>query len=104
MDNPETMATLDTQNHKTQNEDKQKKTQKIKRRQTPPKTGGELWYILQKMSEYEHLNTLARYNWFVIFFMVFSATFNDISAIGGGNRSTRRKSPTCRKSLTNFIT
>ena len=31
MDNPETMATLDTQNHKTQNEDKQKKTQKIKR-------------------------------------------------------------------------
>jgi hypothetical protein len=27
-----------------------------------------------------------------------------VSFIGGGNRSTRRKSPTCRKSLTNFIT
>ena len=26
-----------------------------------------------------------------------------VSFIGGGNRSTRRKSPTCRKSLTNFI-
>jgi hypothetical protein len=26
------------------------------------------------------------------------------SFIGGGNRSTRRKPPTCRKSLTNFIT
>jgi hypothetical protein len=24
--------------------------------------------------------------------------------IGGGNQSTRRKPPTCRKSLTNFIT
>jgi hypothetical protein len=43
--------------------------------------------------------------------IVFNATFNNISVIswlscfiGGGNRSTRRKSPTCRKSLTNFIT
>ena len=27
-----------------------------------------------------------------------------ISFIGGGNRSTWRKPPTCRKSLTNFIT
>jgi hypothetical protein len=35
------------------------------------------------------------------FVMVLSATF---SFIGGENRSTRRKSPTCRKSLTNFIT
>jgi len=26
-----------------------------------------------------------------------------VSFIGGGNRSTRRKPPTCRKSLTNFI-
>jgi len=25
-----------------------------------------------------------------------------VSFIGGGNRSTRRKTPTCRKSLTNF--
>jgi len=43
--------------------------------------------------------------------MVFNATFNNISVnivavsfIGGGNRSTRRKPPTCRKLLTNFIT
>jgi hypothetical protein len=41
--------------------------------------------------------------------MVFNATFNNISVIvvvsfivGGGNQRTRRKSPTCRKSLTNF--
>jgi hypothetical protein len=27
-----------------------------------------------------------------------------VSFIGGGNRNTRRKLPTCRKSLTNFIT
>jgi len=27
-----------------------------------------------------------------------------VSFIGGGNRSTRRKPPTYRKSLTNFIT
>ena len=31
--------------------------------------------------------------------MVFNATF-----IGGGNKSTQRKPPTCYKSLTNFIT
>ena len=43
--------------------------------------------------------------------MVFNATFNNISVIswrsvllGGGNRTTRRIRPTCRKSLTNFIT
>jgi len=27
-----------------------------------------------------------------------------VSFIGGGNRSTRRKPPTCPKSLNNFIT
>ena len=32
--------------------------------------------------------------------VVFNATFNYISFIGGGNRSTRRKPPTCRKSVT----
>ena len=32
---------------------------------------------------------------------MFIATFNNISVIGGGNRSTRRKPPTCRRSLTN---
>jgi len=36
---------------------------------------------------------------------VFNTTFNNIfSYICGGNRSTRSKSPTCHKSLTNFIT
>jgi hypothetical protein len=42
--------------------------------------------------------------------MVFNASFNNISVIvavsfiGGGKRSTRRKPPTYRKSLRNFIT
>jgi len=33
--------------------------------------------------------------------MVFNATFNNIQLYrgGGGNRRTRRKTPTCRKSL-----
>ena len=44
-------------------------------------------------------------------FMVFNATLNNISVIswrsvfiGGGNWRTRRKLPTCRKSLKHFIT
>ena len=41
--------------------------------------------------------------------MVLNTTFHNISVIsvsfiGGENRSARRKPPTCRKSLTNFIT
>jgi hypothetical protein len=44
--------------------------------------------------------------------MVFNATIDNISVIswmsiliiGGGNRITQRKPPTCRKALTNFIT
>ena len=46
-----------------------------------------------------------------VWLMVFNATFQKyfssivaVSFIGGGNRSTRRKPPTCRRSLTNFIT
>jgi hypothetical protein len=42
--------------------------------------------------------------------MVFNATFQQyfssivvVSFIGGGNRSTRRKPPSYRKSLTNFM-
>ena len=46
----------------------------------------------------------------MVWFMVFNATFNNISVIyimvvsfiDGGNRSTQRTSPTCRKSLTNL--
>ena len=36
--------------------------------------------------------------------IVFNATFNNmmVSFIGGRNRSTQRKPPTCHKSLTNF--
>jgi hypothetical protein len=48
---------------------------------------------------------------FVVWFHLgVNATFNNISAISwhsalfGGYRSTRRKRPTCHKSLTNFIT
>jgi hypothetical protein len=48
---------------------------------------------------------LVSFKWFIVFI----AIFNNISvilwrAVGGGNRSTRRKPLTCRKSLTNFIT
>ena len=45
----------------------------------------------------------------IIRVMVFNATFSNtsymaVSFIGGGNWSTRRKPPTCCRSLTNFIT
>jgi hypothetical protein len=36
---------------------------------------------------------------FVFWFMVYIVV---VSFIGGGNRSTRSKSPTCRRSLTNL--
>jgi hypothetical protein len=32
------------------------------------------------------------------------STIFQVSFIGGGNRNARRKLPTCRKSLPNFIT
>jgi hypothetical protein len=37
-------------------------------------------------------------------FLTLFQLYRGVSFIGGGNRSTRRKPPTCRKSLTNFIT
>jgi hypothetical protein len=43
----------------------------------------------------------------IVGFMVFSSTFSYIMAvifIVGRNRSNQRKPPTCRKSLTSFIT
>ena len=49
----------------------------------------------------------------LVWFMVLNASFNNISVdsyivavcfIGGRNRSIRKKPPTCRKSLANFIT
>ena len=45
--------------------------------------------------------------WVGFIVVVFNATFGYIMAvcfIGGGNRSTRRKPPTCCKSLTKVIT
>jgi hypothetical protein len=57
-----------------------------------------------------------RYNKFIdmaLWFMIYGASRHfqqyfsyivAVSFIGGRNRNTRRKPPTCRKSLTNFIT
>jgi hypothetical protein len=49
--------------------------------------------------------------YWLVGFMVFNATFNNISIInivavgliGGGHQSSRRKPPTCRKSLINTL-
>jgi hypothetical protein len=49
--------------------------------------------------------------YWLVGFIVFNATFNNISIIyivavgliGGGHQSFRRKPPTCRKSLTNTL-
>ena len=40
----------------------------------------------------------------MVSFIVFNATFNNLSVnfIGGGNRKTRKKTPAFNKSLTNF--
>jgi hypothetical protein len=37
-------------------------------------------------------------------FQQYFSYIDAVSFIGGGNRHIRRKTPTCRKSLTNFIT
>jgi len=45
--------------------------------------------------------------WLMVFNVTFQQYFSYIvmvNFIGGGNQSTRRNPPTCRKSLTNFIT
>jgi hypothetical protein len=43
-------------------------------------------------------------SWALWFFQQYFSHIMAVSFIGGGNRSTRRKLPTCLKSLTNFIT
>ena len=44
-------------------------------------------------------------SWFRLwYFQQYFTYIVAVSFIGGGNWSTRRKPPTCRKSLTNFIT
>jgi len=42
--------------------------------------------------------------WFVVYFQQYFSHIVAVSLIGVGTRSTRRKQPTCRKSLTNLIT
>ena len=52
-----------------------------------------------------HLILCLQRGWFLVWFMVFNATYIVVvSFIGGGNRSARRKPPTYCKLLTNFIT
>jgi len=44
-------------------------------------------------------------DWFIVLKRHFQQYFRyivGVSVIGGGNRRTRRKPPTCRKSLTNY--
>ena len=50
-------------------------------------------FIGQIYGVYHHFQQYISYNYIV-----------EVSFIGGGNRSTQRKPPTCYKSLTNFIT
>jgi hypothetical protein len=73
-------------------------------------TGSKDIHITQKANE-EATRAPLKTGPRLVWFMVFNATFNNyfsyimtVSFIGGGNRSTRRKPPTCRKSLTNFFT
>ena len=75
-------------------------------------------YTCMCLHQYLHLkfNDNSNCDFFKIIYrvraMVFNATFNQqyfsyivaLSFTGGGNRSTRRKPTTCRKSLTKFIT
>jgi len=42
--------------------------------------------------------------WFLRHFQQYFSYIVTVSFIGGGNRSIQRKPPTCRKSLTTFIT
>jgi len=51
--------------------------------------------------------TMISVGWFIVFNVTLNIFLNYIvvvSFIGDGNRSTWRKPPICRKSLTNFIT
>ena len=49
--------------------------------------------VIKKRGDSIHLHVQQYFNYIVL-----------VSFIGGENRSTRSKPPTCRKSLTNFIT
>jgi hypothetical protein len=60
------------------------------------------------LEEEEMAKTLGKWFGFVFgvsrYFQQYFSYMVAVSFIGGGNRSTHRKPPTCRKSLTNFIT
>ena len=59
-------------------------------------SGDRHWLHFTQMWE-----TLTRPHNFTIYYFSYIVA---VSFIGGGNQRTRRKSPNCRKSLTNFIT
>ena len=62
--------------------------------------GCPFWLILEKKNIQMHSNI-----WSVVNMPSYNETFIvAVSFIGGGSRSTRRKPPTCHKSLTSFIT
>jgi hypothetical protein len=64
--------------------------------------------VLLHLIKYDCTGTLGKTNYLGYgverHFQQYFSYFVAVNFIGGGNRSTRRKTPTCRKSLTNFIT
>ena len=64
--------------------------------------------LIHKKNQMKDHKMYLLFIWLGVRVMVFNATFNNISVISwltvivGGNRSTRRKPPARRKSLTNF--
>ena len=63
--------------------------------------------LVSKHNQEAQLRVLVWLVWFMVLNVTLQQNFSyivPVSFIGGGNRSTRRKPPICRKSLTNFIT
>ena len=60
-------------------------------------------YCLGPQSKWRENNVMAWYG-FKDHFQLFLTSIMGVSFIGGGNRSTRWKIPTCGKSQTNIIT
>jgi hypothetical protein len=52
----------------------------------------------------QHYSLFCLFNGFIHHVQQHFSYIVEVSFIGGGNRRTRRKPTTCRKSLTNFIT
>jgi hypothetical protein len=92
MDNLETRATLGTR-HRT----KRNKTR------TSPKTWG-LAHVLANGKQFLFVIAYVVYiNFRACYCQQYFSYIVAVSFIGGGNRGTRRKPPTCPKSLTSFI-